>query len=64
MDLSCPHGTPTDQHRHLPAPARAGLEHLSYTVDGVNLPSRCPRCEELEDLVAALKGTVRYYWPL
>ena len=30
----------------------------------VNLPSRCLRCEELEDLVAALKGTVGYYWAL
>jgi len=24
----------------------------------------CPRCEELEDLVAALKGTVGFYWAL
>ena len=30
----------------------------------MNLPSRCPRCDELEDLVAALKGTVGYYWAL
>ena len=30
----------------------------------VELPSRCPRCDELEDLVAALKGTVGYYWAL
>jgi hypothetical protein len=26
--------------------------------------SRCSRCEELEDLVAVLKGTVGFYWAL
>jgi hypothetical protein len=28
------------------------------------LPSLCPRCEELEDQVAALKGTAGFYWAL
>jgi hypothetical protein len=64
LETSHPHGMPTDQHRQLTAPVRDALEHLSYTVDGVSLPSRCPRCEELEDLVAALKGTVGYSWAL
>ena len=27
-------------------------------------PASCPRCEELEDLVAALKGTAGFYWAL
>ena len=30
----------------------------------VALPSLCPRCEELEDQVAALKGTAGFYWAL
>jgi len=30
----------------------------------VRQPEVCPRCIELEDLVAALKGTAAFYWAL
>ena len=30
----------------------------------MDLAPLCPRCEELEDLVAALKGTAGFYWAL
>ena len=58
--------------RRQSAPGPANCRHPCGTLQNirparlmlVRLPSRCPRCDELEDLVAALKGTVGYYWAL